>query len=173
MLIDWFTVSAQIVNFLILVWLLKRFLYKPILRAIEERETLIKQQITKAESAKAEAEKARTSFDQKNDEFEKRREALFAEVEGEARTQRLKLLEEARKEYEISRAKLKEALKSEQAALNREIVRRTQAEVFAIARKTLTDLASSTLEERMVDVFILRLRALTQKYVGHNHGSIK
>ncbi|NLX99005.1 MAG: hypothetical protein GXY83_22905 [Rhodopirellula sp.] len=37
--IDWFTVAAQVVNFLILVWLLKRFLYKPILHAIA-RKTL-------------------------------------------------------------------------------------------------------------------------------------
>ena len=41
MLIDWFTVGAQIVNFLILVWLLKRYLYKPILSTIEEREKRI------------------------------------------------------------------------------------------------------------------------------------
>ena len=37
--INWFTVAAQAINFLILVWLLKRFLYKPILHAIDERET--------------------------------------------------------------------------------------------------------------------------------------
>ena len=36
--INWFTVVAQVINFLILVWLLKRFLYKPILHAIDERE---------------------------------------------------------------------------------------------------------------------------------------
>ena len=41
MLIDWFTVVAQVVNFLILVWLLKRFLYKPILDAIDAREKRI------------------------------------------------------------------------------------------------------------------------------------
>ena len=36
--INWFTVIAQVINFLILVWLLKRFLYKPVLNAIAERE---------------------------------------------------------------------------------------------------------------------------------------
>jgi len=41
MLIDWFTVGAQIVNFLILVWLLQHFLYKPILNAIDAREKRI------------------------------------------------------------------------------------------------------------------------------------
>ena len=35
MLIDWFTVAAQVVNFLVLMWLLKRFLYKPIVYAID------------------------------------------------------------------------------------------------------------------------------------------
>ena len=38
MLIDWFTVVAQAANFLVLVWLLKRFLYKPILGAMDARE---------------------------------------------------------------------------------------------------------------------------------------
>jgi F-type H+-transporting ATPase subunit b len=38
MLIDWFTVAAQAINFLILVWLLKRFLYKPVLNAVDARE---------------------------------------------------------------------------------------------------------------------------------------
>ena len=41
MLIDWFTVGAQALNFLILVWLMKRFLYKPILTAIDTREKRI------------------------------------------------------------------------------------------------------------------------------------
>ena len=41
MLIDWFTVGAQAVNFLILVWLLKRFLYEPVLAAIDAREKKI------------------------------------------------------------------------------------------------------------------------------------
>ena len=39
MLIDWFTVGAQALNFIILVWLLKRFLYKPILDAIDARRS--------------------------------------------------------------------------------------------------------------------------------------
>ena len=47
MLIDWFTVAAQAVNFLILVWLLKRFLYKPVLAAVDEREKRITAQLAK------------------------------------------------------------------------------------------------------------------------------
>ena len=57
MLIDWFTVAAQAVNFLILVWLLKRFLYKPILGAMDAREQRIASRLRQAETEKAEARK--------------------------------------------------------------------------------------------------------------------
>ncbi len=49
MLINWFTVLAQIVNFLILVYLLKRFLYGPIIRAMQEREKKIARRLQDAE----------------------------------------------------------------------------------------------------------------------------
>ena len=60
--IDWFTVVAQAINFLILVWLLKRFLYKPILHAIDEREKGIAAQLAQAEAKKAERKRSATTF---------------------------------------------------------------------------------------------------------------
>ena len=57
MLIDWFTVGAQALNFLILVWLMKRFLFKPVLDAIDAREKRIAAAIADADQKKAEATK--------------------------------------------------------------------------------------------------------------------
>ncbi len=57
MLIDWFTVGAQVVNFAILVWLLKRFLYKPIIDAIDAREKRIALALADADAKTAEAQK--------------------------------------------------------------------------------------------------------------------
>ena len=54
MKINWFTVIAQVINFLILVWLMKRYLYKPVLNAIDEREKKIAAQLADAEAKKAE-----------------------------------------------------------------------------------------------------------------------
>ncbi|HEY4789048.1 MAG TPA: hypothetical protein VIH57_23530, partial [Bacteroidales bacterium] len=68
MLIDWFTVAAQLINFLVLVWLLKRFLYKPVLKAIDEREKRIVMQLQEAENKKAEADREREEFQRKNNE---------------------------------------------------------------------------------------------------------
>jgi len=52
-------------------------------------------------------------------------------------------------------------LRREQLNLSQEIIRWTQKQVFAVSRKTLADLAAMSLEERMVEVFVERLRTLT------------
>jgi F-type H+-transporting ATPase subunit b len=70
------------------------------------------------------------------------------------------LLDEARKAADALSAKRQESLANDARNLNQAITRRTQDEVFAIARKALTDLATSSLEERMGEVFMRRLREL-------------
>jgi len=163
MLFDWFTVGAQVVNFLILVLLMKRFLYKPILHAIDAREQRIAKEIADADAKRAEAEKEREQFQKKNEEFDRQRGAFLSQATEEAKAERRRLLDEARQSADALRAKRQDALKREQQGLNDEITRRTREEVFAIARKTLADLAGTTLEERMSDVFIRRLRELNNE----------
>src|ERR1700733_6885035 len=159
--INWFTVVAQAINFLILVWLLKRFLYKPILHAIDERERGIATQLADVEAKKAEAQKDRDDFQHKNEAFEHERAARLQKATDEAEAERQRLLNQAHKDADALRAKYQATLESEQRNLNQEIVRWTQKEVFAITRKTLADLASTSLEERMGDVLVGRVRALT------------
>ena len=65
MLIDWFTVGAQALNFLILVWLMKRYLYQPIRNAIDAREKLIATELANADKKKAEAQKESDEFRRK------------------------------------------------------------------------------------------------------------
>ena len=173
MLIDWFTVSAQVVNFLILVWLLKRFLYKPILHAIDAREKRIATELAAADKKTIDAQKESDKFKHKNEEFQQQRSALLSKATDEAKVERQRLLDEARKAADALRAKRQDALKREQQSLNDEIARRTRQEVFAIARKTLTDLAGTSLEERMVDVFIRRLRELNGDRKGLVSSSLK
>jgi F-type H+-transporting ATPase subunit b len=159
--INWFTVIAQAINFLILVWLLKRFLYKPILHAIDAREQGIATQLAQAEAKKAEAQQDRDDFQHKNEVFDQERAALLKKAADEAKAERERLLDEARKDADALRAKRQDALRNEQRNLNKAIIRWTQKEVFAITRKTLADLATTSLEERMGEVFVHRVRALT------------
>jgi len=160
MLIDWFTVGAQALNFLILVWLMKRFLYKPILNAIDAREKRIAKELADADAKKAEAKKERDEFQHKNEEFDQQRVALLTKATDEAKAERQRLLDEAHKAADALSAKRQESLTNDARNLNQAITRRTQDEVFAIARKALTDLATTSLEERMGEVFTRRLREL-------------
>ncbi len=160
MLIDWFTVGAQVINFLILVWLMKRFLYQPILHAIDAREQRIAEELAQADASKAEARQERDEFRNKNETFDRQHAQRLIQAKDELKSERRRLLDEAHQACEDLRAKRKGALESEHRSLHDEIARATRKEVFSIARKTLADLAETTLEARMSEVFAHRLRAM-------------
>lgn len=160
MQINWFTVIAQIVNFLVLVWLLRRFLYKPILNAIDEREKKIESQLKDADNRESKAKKEQDEFKKKNEEFDQEKKERMDKAVVETNVERDKLLEIARNEADELRVKLQKSLSEMQENLNHDIVQKTQLEVFAIARKTLADLASQSLEEQSTTLFIKRLNDL-------------
>jgi F-type H+-transporting ATPase subunit b len=163
MLIDWFTVGAQALNFLILVWLMKRFLYAPILHAIDEREKRIAAELADADAKRAEAQKEHDEFQRKNEALDQQRAALVSQATNEASAERRRLLDEARKAADALATKRMEALTTDAHNASRAITRRAQEEVFAIARKTLADLATASLEERMSEVFTRRLGEMEGK----------
>lgn len=160
MLIDWFTVAAQVINFLVLVWLLKRFLYRPILDAIDAREARIASALADADAKNTDAQRERDAYQHKNEVFEQQRAALMNQATEAAKSERQRLLDEARQAADALTARRMEALRNDSHNLNQALRRRTEQEVFAIARKALADLATTSLEERMGEVFIRRLRAL-------------
>lgn len=160
MLIDWFTVIAQAINFLILVWLLKRFLYKPILDAIDARELLIAESLAEANDKKRDAQKQRDEYKRKNQELDDERDGLVSKMKEEVSVKRQRLLDDAHQAADAVSAKRQEALQREQKAFANELARRVQEQVFSISRKVLRDLADTSLENRITKVFIDRVREL-------------
>lgn len=170
MSIDWFTIAAQAFNFLLLIWLMKRFLYKPILKAIDAREENIAGKLADADRKEAAAQAEHQEFLQKNEAFERQRAELLSQATSEVETKRLRLLDEAGKEADDLRAKRQEILLNDAQRLDEAIRLRTQEEVFAVARKALADLGSDSLEERICTVFIRRLRQMEE---GEKEGLAK
>ncbi|MGK2945435.1 MAG: F0F1 ATP synthase subunit B family protein, partial [Desulfuromonadales bacterium] len=103
MLIDWFTVAAQIVNFLILVYLLKRFLYQPIVRHMNEREEKIANRLQQAADKRAEAQRQIDDFQHKQEEIEQQSAQKLEKAEEEAQKRQQELLEQARRHVENKR----------------------------------------------------------------------
>lgn len=162
MLIDWFTVAAQIVNFLILIWLLKRFLYRPILSAIDAREARVAAQLAHAKTAEQQATAARETAQRQQHILDQQHDTLLQHARDDAQKQRQHLLDDARREIETLRAQWRESLHAQRQDLAHTVAGQVQTEVFAIARHALSDLTDTTLEARMCDVFVRRLRTASE-----------
>jgi F-type H+-transporting ATPase subunit b len=162
-LIDWFTVCAQVLNFLILVWLLKRYLYKPVLAAIDAREKKVAARIVEAETQEKKTQAASDDIRKRNEAFDHEREGLLHKATAEGAAERQRLFDSAREDSQLLRIKLAQQLAAERAELGRQLSLRTQAEVFALTRKALSELAGTSLEDRMIEVLIDRLRALPKQ----------
>jgi len=160
MKINWFTVIAQVINFLILVWLLKKFLYKPVLDAIDAREKKIVARLDDAKNKKQEAKKEQDDFTEKNKQFDAQKQALMDKANADTKVQKDKLMDSAQKEADALHAKQQKAFADMQENIKKNLVQKIQKQVFDISRKTLTDMASVDLEEQTTKLFISRLEQL-------------
>jgi len=160
MLIDWFTVGAQLLNFAVLVWLMKRFLYQPVLDAIAAREKRIAGQLADAAARQAQATTERKTFEDKNAAFDEQRAELLSKAAADANAEGERLADEAQKAAVALAAQRQQSLATQAAHLQQLIAGRAAHEVFAVARKALADLADVALEERIVDVFLQRLNEM-------------
>ena len=157
MLIDWFTVVAQLLNFALLVFLLKHFLYKPVLQAIDARETLVAQRLAAAETKRLEAEAGAAAFQQRNAEFDGHREALFQQAAQDAAAEKQKLIAAETAASVARDAERIRVTEEEAQRLRHSLGVKVRAEVFALSRKVLADVAGVSLEERIVEVLLTRL----------------
>ena len=160
MKINWFTVIAQVINFLILVWLLKKFLYKPVLEAIDAREKKIVARLEDAKKKKDEAKKEQEDFAEKNKQFDAQKKELMDKAIADANVQKDKLMADAKAAVDALQTKQQKSLADMQQTLKKDLAKKAQEEVFNISRKTLSDLASVSLEEQTAKLFIGRLGEL-------------
>ena len=160
MLIDWFTVFAQIVNFLVLIFLLKRFLYGRIIRAMDQREEKIASRLAEADERRKEAEGEARKFRERNEELAARREELLRRAQNEADSRKEDFLRKAREEVDRMQSRWRDSITREKEDFLRDLKRLAAGQVFAVARRSLAELADAGLERQAVDVFIRRLRGL-------------
>lgn len=159
MLIDWFTVAVQIVNFLILIVLLKRFLYGPLLRVMDERQQTIAASLAKAARVEEEARAQLTALIGEKEALARSREELMRQAEREVESWRETVLFRLQEEIEGSRRLWQQRLKDEQAAFFDKLKIRIGEQVVRVAGKVLADLADDRFEARLLDHFLAKLKA--------------
>jgi F-type H+-transporting ATPase subunit b len=163
MQLDWSTVVLEIVNFLVLVWLLQHFLYKPILKVVTARQAAID----------AAAQRTR-DIESKAHELQAQYEARLQNWEQERAQARGKLTEELRAEREHALAALNERLEQERrkaAVLDER--RRTEESArsehkaidlaLTFARRLLAGLAGPEVESKLLSLAIDALLRLPEQ----------
>ncbi|MEP6288268.1 MAG: hypothetical protein ABJ079_00040 [Marinomonas sp.] len=149
MSIDWITVAAQIANFLVLVGLLKRFLYRPILDGIDAREVEITNRMQEAVQAKEQAQAVEQDYEDKMQTLNVAQSEMTETIRKSAEAQRDDLLAEAQKRLETESATWKAHLDEETHKYTAKMHRAGARALLSLTRKALIDLADETLEARM------------------------
>jgi F-type H+-transporting ATPase subunit b len=160
MLIDWFTLTAQIINFVLLVWLLKRFLWGKVVRAIDERENRIAARLADADEKTRQASRCMEELQACAAEQQAQREELMARARKEADELRLAMIQEARGRVRQQEAQWLEDLKRAQRTFLDEVRRCLMAQIMAVIRRALAELASTDVQRAAAEVLIERLRTI-------------
>lgn len=163
MQLDGFTIVAQVVNFLILVALLKRFLYAPIIRAMQAREDHIARRLDEAQEKISGAQHQAAVYDQRMQALQQTQDAMLTQAQEAAESQRQQLLEQARQEVERLQDRWRQTLRQEQTAFLQELRQVAGQQVCVVARRVLADLANADLELVVLQGFLARLRELDRE----------
>lgn len=162
MTVDWLTVAAQALNFLVLVYLLKRFLYGPVVRAMARRDEAFAERLRQAREQQEAAEAEARGHREAREALEAQRERLLARARDEADDLRRTLDKALREEVDQARVRWRRELEREQTAFLRDVRRQTAEHVELVARRALGTLASTELEVEIARVLIGRLAELDE-----------
>ncbi len=153
MSVDWFTVVAQVVNFLILVWLLKKFLYKPVLTAMDKRQKKVRAELEKAATLAISAEKEKQQYIALQEAARERGKEELQQARQDAEKLREKLFQQVEAEAEEAHIRWQMELNREKTLFLKQASNQVAAQFQQLAERAFQDLADADLEERIVARF--------------------
>lgn len=156
--IDFVTLLAQLINLGILIWLLKRFLYQPILKMIDERQALIDNEIRQAKQATLEAEKEKRAYQKQLADFNAQKDALYLKANEDAEQLKHKLASEAKTAVQVSHKNWQQELASEKQAFDENLQTAIIDNFKTFAADALHDMADT-------DLTTLILRKFESKFL--------
>lgn len=158
--LDWSTFFLEIINFLVLVWLLKHFLYEPVQKVVAERRSSIEAQLNEAQAAQEEADALRNQYENRIADWESEREEARQGLQREIDAERLKLQEELQKELNAERQKNAVLAERQFAELKREYETRALQLGGRFVSRLLEGVASQEVEAKLLALLLEELRVL-------------
>ncbi|MCK4842223.1 MAG: F0F1 ATP synthase subunit B [Methylococcales bacterium] len=162
MAIDWFTTSAQIINFLILVWLLKKLLFRPIINAMERREQGLADRLQQVETQMSEAQALKNKYEQHLQQLQIENDEVLSQARQQAETEKAESLLHLSEEIEQKKKQFADEMNKEQQELEPLISRTIAEKSLTLSHKILTKLAGQALEQQIIDHFLQHLSDLPE-----------
>ncbi len=163
--LNWSTFTLEIINFLVLIWLLKRFLYKPVLNAIQERRALIQQETDDALHLQKEAQGLKKQYENRLQDWEQERQQAHEVLQQELESERNHQLEALKSTLAKEREKLLVTEESRQRELQRNIQHQALQQGAEFATRILKSSSGPELEERIIEMAIADLEKLDQQQI--------
>lgn len=163
MQIDWTTFLLEILNFIVLMWILKRYFYQPVLDVLDRRTARIKTENDKATALKQEADMLKNQYEARMQDWNKEREQRLRALDGEIAQERSRRMEELKKklaeEASATHAREQSACAAREAVLKEQI----HGKAFAAAGAMLKRMASPELTATIATLFEQDLAALSHE----------
>jgi F-type H+-transporting ATPase subunit b len=164
--LDWSTIVLEIVNFLVLVWLLKRFLYRPVLATLAERRSRIEGVLAEAKETEERASALKGQFESRLADWEQEKAAARASLETAMALERERQMEALAEALAAERERSAAQEAHRQETLKRELAAEAGAEARRFASTLLGRVAGRETEARLVELFIEELGALPEERLG-------
>lgn len=150
---SWWTFALQAINFLILVWLLKRFLFKPVSAIVVRRKEEIASGMAAALAEKQKALDLERELQVQRAGIEAERRKAIEEQRPQLAAERKRIIDEARAEAEKIHNQAATQLGEERAAATQELFSRTVELAMHLAERLLRELALPSIEH----AFLIRV----------------
>ena len=162
---DLVTFFAQIVNLFVLVWLLKRFLYRPILAVIEKRQQEIRDKVQAAEEIRLQSEKERKKWEAEKNAYESEHQKELSLIAQELEEKRKAGLAEIKSSLQRQRIKMQNDLLAEMSALHVDIGHFIATDFIQLAGQALKELSDCCPLDQAVNLFMNKLSKLDKKEI--------
>jgi len=154
--------------FLLLVLILSKTAWKPLMKSVEDRERAVRHDREGAEKARAEAEKIKAELDERLSVFKAEAERRLEQASAEGQRERLLILEDARKAAGLLVDSARKELAAQQGELEKQLKDKVSEIAFMAAEKVLLKTIDHKANKELVGQFLKELESKDSKYkMGH------
>jgi F-type H+-transporting ATPase subunit b len=164
--LNWSTFVLEIINFLVLVWILKRFLYQPVMDVIARRREAIDKKLDEARQLSDDASAMSEQYKNRLAEWEQERQKAKEKLTHELEEYRLAQLEKLKTELTQEEEKIHVSRSRQEKQALREVEQRALHQGAEFASRILSEATGPELDNRLLEILLHELTTLPEDQIS-------